>query len=44
MDFQVSILTTYFPTEWHYENNIPYVNANLVAIKGGARQGGKLGI
>jgi SAM-dependent methyltransferase len=44
MDFQVSILMTYFPSEWHRENNIPYVNANLVAIKEGPRQGGRIGI
>jgi O-antigen biosynthesis protein len=44
MDFQVSILMTYFPSEWHQENNISYVNANLVAIKEGPRQGGRLGI
>jgi len=44
MDFQVSDLYTYFPSEWHREHNIPYVNANLIAIKGGERNGGRLGI
>jgi O-antigen biosynthesis protein len=44
MDFQVSRLLTIFPSEWHKENNIPYVNANLIALKGGERFGGRLGI
>jgi len=44
MDFQISDLYTYFPSEWHREHNIPYVNANLIAIKGGERNGGRLGI
>lgn len=38
--FQVSRLVTYFPTPWHVEHQIPYVCANLVALKGGPRQGG----
>jgi len=29
--FQVSRLTTYFPSPWHEEHKIPYVCANLVA-------------
>ena len=41
--FQVSRLVTYFPSAWHEEHNIPYVSANLIAIKdGGARNGGPL--
>jgi hypothetical protein len=39
---QVSHLRTYFPTPWHEETNIPYVEANLLAIKDGPRQGGPL--
>lgn len=42
--FQVSRLSTYFPTDWHREHDIPYVGANLIAIKNGARQGGWLQI
>ena len=44
MDFQVAHLSTHFPNDWHKEHNIPYVNANLIALKDGARQGGRLGI
>jgi SAM-dependent methyltransferase len=40
--FQVSRLSTDFPTDWHREHDIPYVGANLIAIKDGARQGGFL--
>jgi O-antigen biosynthesis protein len=40
--FQVSRLITMYPSEWHQANNIPYVVANLVALKGGPRQGGQL--
>ena len=41
--FQVSRLTTFFPTEWHKEHDISYVCANLVAIKeGGPRLPGML--
>ncbi|HUC13042.1 MAG TPA: glycosyltransferase [Acidimicrobiales bacterium] len=40
--FQVSRLVTYFPSQWHEEHKIPYVCANLVAIKDGPRQGGFL--
>jgi hypothetical protein len=42
--FQVSRLTTFFPTEWHSQNMIPYVCANLIAVKDGPRQGGQLRI
>jgi hypothetical protein len=40
--FQISHIRTHFPSEWHQQNNIPYVHANLLAIKDGARQGGAL--
>jgi O-antigen biosynthesis protein len=42
--FQVSRLVTYFPSPWHENNRIPYVCANLIAIKDGPRQGGILTI
>jgi glycosyltransferase involved in cell wall biosynthesis len=42
--FQVSRLVTFFPNDWHQQHNIPYVNANLIAIKDGPRQGGVLSI
>jgi hypothetical protein len=38
--FQVSHLSTSFPSDWHREVNIPYVVANLLAVKDGPRQGG----
>lgn len=41
--FQSSRLVTYFPSEWHSQNDISYVVANLIAMKDGApRCGGKL--
>ena len=40
--FQASRLSTYFPSEWHQQHNIAYVEANLLAIKEGPRQGGYL--
>lgn len=40
--FQVSRLVTYFPSEWHELHKIPYLCANLIAIKDGPRQGGAL--
>lgn len=41
--FQTSRLVTYFPTQWHRDNDTPYVQANLVALKdGGVRNGGYL--
>lgn len=40
--FQTSRIHTYFPSDWHQQHNISYVNANLVAIKDGPRQGGLL--
>jgi hypothetical protein len=39
----VSRLVTYFPSDWHREHDIPYVQANMIAIKpGGVRNGGIL--
>lgn len=39
--FQVSSLGTYFPSPWHEENNISYVQANLLPLKPtGHRDGG----
>jgi SAM-dependent methyltransferase len=40
--FQQSRLVTYFPTDWHRQNDISYVCANLIAFKDGPRQGGIL--
>ena len=40
--FQVSRLTSYFPSDWHRNLNIPYVRAHLVAPKDGPRQGGEV--
>ncbi|MBV9942239.1 MAG: glycosyltransferase [Solirubrobacterales bacterium] len=41
--FQTSRLVTYFPTEWHEHQRIPYVCANLIALKEGMpRNGGHL--
>jgi O-antigen biosynthesis protein len=40
--WQVSHLTTYYPSAVHEEIGIPYVKANLLAIKDGPRQGGPL--
>jgi O-antigen biosynthesis protein len=42
--FQVSRMQTYYPSEWHEQHQISYVNANLIAIKDGPRQGGILSI
>lgn len=39
---QVSHLGTFFPTAAHAEMLIPYVQANLLAVKDGPRQGGPL--
>jgi len=44
VNFQVSQLFTHFPSAWHETHNIPYVCANLIAIKEGSRQGGRLGL
>jgi glycosyltransferase involved in cell wall biosynthesis len=41
--FQVSWLGTGFPSDWHREQQLSYVTANLIAIKPGVtRQGGQL--
>ena len=38
-------MVTYFPSEWHQTHHIPYVSANLIAIKDDAlRNGGLLNI
>jgi O-antigen biosynthesis protein len=31
--FQVSRLATHHPSEWHRAQSIPYVTANLIALK-----------
>ena len=33
-------MVTSFPSPWHREHHISYVNANLIALKDGPRQGG----
>lgn len=38
--FQASRLVSYFPTDWHRANEIPYVCANLISLKDGPRLGG----
>jgi len=38
--FQVSRLVTYFPTGWHEQHRIPYVAANLIALKEGMPRNG----
>ncbi len=40
--FQVSRMQTYFLTDWHEASQLPYVQANLIAVKDGPRQGGYL--
>jgi hypothetical protein len=41
--YQISHIRTYLPTDWHRMNDIPYVQANLLAHKEGApRMGGPL--
>lgn len=42
MRFQVSGLRTWFPTEHDRANDIPYVAANLIALKDDVRHGGPL--
>lgn len=43
--FQVSRLRTMFPSDWHELHQVPYVQANLIAIKDGmARNGGPVRI
>jgi SAM-dependent methyltransferase len=36
--FQDFVLKTEFPSDWHRENNIPYVRASLAAVKSDARR------
>ena len=38
----MSHLGTWHPTAWHEEARVPYVQANLLAVKDGPRQGGPL--
>jgi O-antigen biosynthesis protein len=40
--WQVSHLRTYFPSPEHVDMQLPYVQANLIAVKEGSRQGGPL--
>lgn len=40
--FQTSRLVTFFPSDWHSRNNIPYVVANLIAMKEGSDRCGGL--
>lgn len=40
--WQVSHLRTFFPTPDHVDMDLPYVQANLIAVKDGPRQGGPL--
>jgi glycosyltransferase involved in cell wall biosynthesis len=40
--WQVSNLQSYFPSQTHEAMGIPYVKANLMAVKEGPRQGGPL--
>jgi O-antigen biosynthesis protein len=42
MRFQVSGIRTYFPTAFDKAHDIAYVDANLLAVKDGPRQGGPL--
>ena len=39
---QISHLRTYHPTPWHENVRVPYVQANLLAVKEGPRLGGPL--
>lgn len=40
--FQVSCLRSFFPSDWHRQNHIPYVQANLIAVKKDGREFGGL--
>lgn len=42
MDFHISRLVTYFPSEFNRIHNIPYVCANLIARKESSKFGGKI--
>jgi GT2 family glycosyltransferase len=39
---QIGHVRTYFPTAWHEQTNISYVQASLMAVKDGPRLGGPL--
>lgn len=39
---QIGYLKTYFPSSWEESANIPYVEADLLAVKDGVRLGGPL--
>ena len=39
--FQVSRVIEWFPTAWHKENNVPYVEAHLISCKDGFRAMGE---
>lgn len=41
--FQISQVRTWHPTPWHASRQMGYVQANLIALKDGPRQGGPLG-
>ncbi|MHB1807925.1 MAG: hypothetical protein ACYCU0_01345 [Solirubrobacteraceae bacterium] len=38
--FMVSGLRSHHPTPWHEQTRIPYLEANLLAVSDGPRQGG----
>jgi len=40
--WQMSHLTTYYPSQVHEDIDIPYVKANMLPVKDGPRQGGPL--
>lgn len=42
--FQVAKLITFFPSPWHEEHKIPYVEVHLIALKDGFRPMGEVGI
>jgi glycosyltransferase involved in cell wall biosynthesis len=42
--FQAAQLDSIMPSKWHAENNIPYVRANLIALKDGYTGPGEVGI
>ena len=39
---QLSHLRRYYPSAWHRQHRVPYIHANVLAIKDGPRQGGPL--
>jgi len=42
--FQVSSLSTFFPSKWHEEHHAPYVGAHLIALKDGYHPMGEVHI